>query len=366
MNIQKLQLSHFRNYSSASFSFDPDTVHILYGKNAQGKTNLLEAIYFLSHLRSWRTSRTTSLIEHGEQSFIADCVLETKNHTEELRAVCSAKKKNLFRSDKSVHTFSSFVGILNAVLFSPDDLALFSAPPKSRRQFMDMEMVKLSRSYTNTLSMFQKLLKDRSAALKAWKPDKVLIEAITNQMISAQSILIAQRASFVKMLEEEAGKFLPLFSDRNEQLEIRYKTCADPGQDLKAQLEEIYKTTYERDLYAKTTSAGAHKDDLEFYLDGRLITQTASQGQRRSVMLALKLGLCEIIHQKTGQYPVLLLDDVFSELDDTRKARFSAALPEKMQIFITCAEPIEPTWFLRPVKFCTVDHGVIKEGIFDV
>ena len=366
MNLQKLKLSDYRNFESASFSFDSNTIHVFWGKNAQGKTNLIEAIYFLSHLRTWRTSKNGSLIRHGSSAFRLEGTIETKGRRENLRTVFTQGKKFLFRNEKPVTTFSNFVGILNAVLFSPDDLALFSDPPKERRKFMDMELVKLSRSYTDRLASFQKLLKQRSVILKSYRPDHTLLDTVTDQMIQAETVLIQQRNAFIQLLEQEAQAVFPLFSEGKEKLSIRYKTCVDPAGDIPAQLKAAYAASQDKDLMMKTTAVGIHKDDLEFYLDDRLVTQTASQGQKRSIMLALKIGLCQVIQKKTGQYPVLLLDDVFSELDDSRKAGLIAAFPEDIQIFITTAEMVSPSWFTRPVKFYTVDHGVMKEGIFDV
>lgn len=231
---------------------------------------------------------------------------------------------------------------------------------------MDMELVKLSRTYTSVLSNFQKLLKERSAILKSWKPDDILLSAITTQMIDAQAVLIAQRHAFVKLLEAKASEVFPSFSQGQEQLSITYKSCVDPEGDIKAQLEAAYEKSKARDKQMKNTSVGIHKDDLEFRLNGKLITQTASQGQKRSVMLALRIGLCKVIKEKTGQYPILLLDDVFSELDESRRAGLIASFPEDIQIFITTADPVSPGWFKRPVKFYTVDHGKMREGIFDV
>lgn len=366
MNVQKLKLSDYRNFESASFSFDPDTIHVFWGKNAQGKTNLIEAIYFLSHLRTWRTSKNGSLIRHGQQSFRLEGTIETKGRRENLKTVFTQGKKYLFRNEKPVTTFSNFVGILNAVLFSPDDLTLYSDPPKERRKFMDMELVKLSRSYTDRLASFQKLLKQRSLILKSFRPDKTLLETVTHQMIEVETVLIQQREAFIRRLEEEAQAVFPLFSEGKEKLSIRYRTCVEPGDNISSALQSAYAKTLDKDLMMKTTAVGVHKDDLEFYLDDRLVTQTASQGQRRSIMLALKIGLCRVIQKKTGQNPVLLFDDVFSELDDSRKAGLIAAFPEEIQIFITTAEKVSPSWFTRPVKFYTVDHGVMKEGIFDV
>ncbi|MGM9960271.1 MAG: DNA replication/repair protein RecF [Allobaculum sp.] len=366
MNVQKLILSDYRNFEKASFSFDPDSIYILYGKNAQGKTNLIEAIYFLSHLRSWRTSKTPSLMRHGQESFTLECVVENSGRLETLKTIFSQGKKYLFRNGKPVSVFSNFVGILNAVLFSPDDLRLFSDPPKERRKMIDMELVKLSRSYTTVLSQFNKLLKERSTILKAWNVDRVLLKTITDQMIDAQVILIQQRAAFVKLLNEKANEIFPNFSEGEEELTLRYRTCVDPAKDIRSQLSAAYAKTLDKDLKMKTTAVGIHKDDLEFYLDGKLVTQTASQGQKRSIMLALKIALCQVIKAKGGHHPILLLDDVFSELDESRRAGLVAAFPQEIQIFITTAETVDPSWFDQPVHFYTVDHGVMKEGLFDV
>lgn len=366
MNIQKLKISHFRNYETASFSFEPSTITVLYGRNAQGKTNILEALYFLSHLRTWRTSKTASLPSHGQSAFALECVCESKGRRQTLRVMLDSAKKYLFADGNAVRTFSSFVGRLNAVLFCPDDLNLFSQPPKARRQFVDMEMVKLSKSYTTNLSSFQKLLKDRNALLKERTINEALLDACTAQMIEVQAVLLEKRARFIERLEKAADAVLPHFTDGKESLSIRYVTCADPGEDIRAQLKKLYEKTRQRDLLCKTTSAGIHKDDVEFFLDGHLVTQTASQGQKRSVMLSVKLGLCEMIQEVSGQYPVLLLDDVFSELDDLRRVRLIQSLPEQMQIFITTADRVSPAWFDRDVQFFTVNHGEIKEGIYDV
>lgn len=367
MNIQKLKFSHFRNYDSASFSFEPAMIHVLFGRNAQGKTNILEGIYYLSHLRSFRTLKTGSLIEHDEHAFSIECLVERKTRLEDLRIYVEDHKKRLFRYGSPVPTASSFVGIVNAILFCPDDLNLFSSSPSKRRQFMDMELVKLSRTYTSTLSHYQKLLKDRNAALKAFHPDSLLIETLGVQMAKEARILIEQRASFLSLLEEKANEVLPVFSESAETLQIRYKTSVETdSENLEEALLEAYEKSIKKDKQTKNTSVGIHRDDIEFILNRKLLTQTASQGQKRTVLLALKIGLAKIIEEKSGQYPIMLLDDVFSELDNLRKAALIASLPKNMQVFITTSEELSPALFNRPVKFYTVENAKMKEGIYHV
>ncbi|MCF0245780.1 MAG: DNA replication/repair protein RecF [Ileibacterium sp.] len=366
MNIKKLRFAHFRNYELASFSFDPNNIHVLYGRNAQGKTNILESIFFLSHLRSFRTSKMQSLIQHDHDAFTIEAEIEKKGRTEDLKIQAAPSKKKLFRYGNPVPTASSFVGIVNAILFCPDDLSLFSDSPKERRQFMDIELVKLSKSYTAKLSRYQKLLKDRNNALKANPVNSLLIETYTQQMIEDQMVLIPQRESFLQELEKKANEILPYFSNKKETLTIRYKTFVNPQKDLKEQLEKHYQDSLAKDRMYKTTSFGIHKDDIEFVLNGKVLRQTASQGQKRSVLLALKLAIAKIIKEKSGEYPILLLDDVFSELDPTRRAALIGQLPEDMQIFITTTDQVNPAWFDRPARFYTVENGKMKEGIYDI
>ena len=161
MNVEKLTCFHFRNYETMSFSFVPKCIHFLYGKNAQGKTNLIEAIYFLSHLRSFRTNQMDSMIMHGCNEFCVQAIVE-----------------------------SNFIGIENAILFCPDDLSLFTSSPKNRRRFIDLELMKLSKTYTSTLSSYQKLLKQRNQALKQSNIDECLVQIYLDQMIEVQSVII--------------------------------------------------------------------------------------------------------------------------------------------------------------------------------
>lgn len=357
MNVLELKLSSFRGYARESLAFQPETVHILQGKNAQGKTNLVEALYFLSHLRSFRTTQIRDMVRYGSHEFALEARIEHGDRTETLRAVFEDGHKYLFRFNDPVRSFSAFIGILNAVLFCPDDLFLFGAAPAVRRKFMDAEISKLSHTYTASLSQFQKLLKERNTVLKQMPADRTLVQAITQQMISLQIPLIRQRHAFIQKLSEKAGTLYPFFSDHQETLQVEYETFADPAGDLEAGLPAIFQEDLERDLRWGNTAHGIHKDDLIFLLDGKPVAATASQGQKRSILLALKLALCDLIKEQSGEYPVLLLDDVFSELDPGRRQKLIDLLPEKMQIFITTAEPVEADWTGHQVRKLTVENG---------
>ena len=356
MNVEKLTCFHFRNYETMSFSFTPKCIHFLYGKNAQGKTNLIEAIYFLSHLRSFRTNQLDSMIMHGCKEFCVQATVESNHRKEELKVIVDHQKKHLFRFQNPVKKYSDFIGIENAILFCPDDLSLFTSSPKNRRRFIDMELMKLSKTYTVTLSSYQKILKQRNQALKQSKVDECLVQIYLDQMIDVQKIIMKQRNEFLNSLMIKARELYPFFSNEKEYIDAKYITFIDLDGDMK----EAYAKVFEKEKKYHQTLIGIHRDDILFELNGRPVCEVASQGQKRSFVLALKLGLAQIIYEKSGQYPILLLDDVFSELDNLRKRQLIEKLPNDMQIFITTTERLNMHWN-REVRFYDIEQGRIKE-----
>ena len=361
MNVEKLTCFHFRNYESMSFSFAKDCIHFLYGKNAQGKTNLIESIYFLSHLRSFRTNQLTSMIMDGFENFCVAATIESHHRKEELKVVVNHQKKHLFRFQNPVKKYSDFIGIENAILFCPDDLNLFTQSPKHRRRFIDMELMKISKTYTSTLSKYQKLLKERNQTLKQNNVDEFLLDIYLEQMIDAQMIVIRQRNQFLIELMQKARDLYPFFSDKEEYIDAKYETFIDVDDNMKTHMKEIYEKNKKKEILYHQTLAGVHRDDILFTLNGKPVSEIASQGQKRSFLLALKLGLAQIIFEKTKEYPILLLDDVFSELDESRKRQLLEKLPRNMQIFITTTEKVDMDWN-RPVRFYDIENGNIKEA----
>lgn len=359
MNVETLHLENFRNYRSSTLTFYQRGIHCLYGQNAQGKTNVLEALYCLSYIQSFRTRSSQALIRQGEMFYRLQAKITSRNQKKDLCMIGQGNKKHLFLFQDPVSKYSQFVGVLNAILFCPDDMDLFRNAPRLRRRFMDLEMVKLSKSYTSTLSHYQAVLKERNQALKQSKVDRILVDTYTSQLIQDQKTIIEQRSRFAKRLEDHAKALYPFFSKEKESLRIEYSTFVDVDQDLIKQLEHAYDQSYLKDLQYKQTTIGIHRDDLLFKLGNHLLTEVASQGQKRSVLLAVKLALCQMIYEKTYEYPILLLDDVFSELDANRQRQFVMHLPKDMQIFITSTYPIEMRD--RDVYLYQVNQGEIKE-----
>ena len=296
------------------------------------------------------------------ENMLIESKIESHNRNSKLKVVVSDQKRHLFYNDNSVKKFSDFVGIVNAISFCPDDILLFQASPKLRRNFVDMELIKLSKKYTSTLSHYQKTLKDRNIALKQDVMDDNLIQIYTDQMVDDEIVIIQQRESFISNLMEYARKLYPFFSKEKEYIDAKYITFVDTSKDLKEKIVKSYENTILKDKKYKQTNIGIHRDDIQFLLNGEDVSEVASQGQKRSFLLALKLGLSQMVFEKTGQYPILLLDDVFSELDEFRKRELIRILPKQMQIFITTVEKIDLSWFKnRNVLFYEVENGFVKE-----
>lgn len=362
MNILELKFYHFRNYDKASFSFEPKHIILLKGDNAQGKTNIIEAIYFLAHLRSFRTNAIANLCMHNEHDFFVQAKLESQNRKEEIRVSVENQKKRLFHFDDPVRKFSDFVGICNAILFCPDDLNLFTSSPGDRRKFIDMELVKLNPDYTFALNEYQKLLKLKNAALKQEFIDWNLVHVYTQKMAEIQTEIIEARNAFIQDLMRISQDLYPFFSKQEEKISAKYKTFVSPEEEnLALQIDKILQEDLNTEKFTRVTYHGIHKDDIIFYLNGEPVSASASQGQKRSFLLALKIGLAHMIYQKTGEYPIMLLDDVFSELDPSRKTSLIENLPKEMQIFITSAEDIDFSIYDRPYSVFHVEKGQVKK-----
>ena len=300
------------------------------------------------------------MIMHGCNEFCVQATVESNHRKEELKVIVDHQKKHLFRFQNPVKKYSDFIGIENAILFCPDDLSLFTSSPKNRRRFIDIELMKLSKTYTATLSSYQKMLKQRNQALKQGKVDDCLVQIYLEQMIDVQSIIMKQRNEFINSLMIKARELYPFFSNEKENIEAKYMTFIDLDGDMKSHMKEAYDKVFDKEKKYHQTLIGIHRDDILFELNGKPVCEVASQGQKRSFVLALKLGLAQIIYEKSGQYPILLLDDVFSELDDFRKQQLIEKLPKNMQIFITTTEKLNMQWN-REVRFYDIEQGRIKE-----
>ena len=345
MIIKRIALNGFRNYEWDTAEFDSGT-NVISGQNAQGKTNLLEAVYMLSCGRSFRTRFDRELVGFGFSSaeILAEVLSHEREQTIRIQLQPGQAKKITVNGVKK--TAGELSQVVNAVLFCPDDLNLIKEGAAVRRRLMDNAISQIRPRYAEFLSEFNKLYEHKTRILKDWREKPSLLDTLdefSDGMCRASAQLIRYRAAFAARLNQAAGPIHWEFSGQGEELEIRYKTVSTV-KDPFASAREIYYDICEhreRHRQAELDSAqcltGAHKDDLEIYINGSAARSFASQGQTRTAALSMKLAEREIFLAETGEYPILLLDDVLSELD-TRRQEFVLNRIGGGQTLISCCE----------------------------
>jgi recF protein len=345
MIVKRIALNCFRNYGFETADFNAGT-NVICGRNAQGKTNLLEAVYMLSTGRSFRTRFDRELVSFGADG--ADILAEVFSHEREqsinLRLSTGRPKRILVNSVKK--TASELADTVNTVLFCPDDLNLIKEGAAVRRRLMDNAISQIRPRYAEILSDFNKLYENKTRILKDWRDKPALLDTLddfSDGMARASAQLIRYRAAFAMRLSEAAAPIHRDFSDGLEELSIQYKTVSSvkdpfaPAKEIYYDICEHQERHREAELESAQCLTGAHKDDLEINVNGKPARAFASQGQTRTAALSLKLAEREIFLKETGEYPILLLDDVLSELD-ARRQEFVLNRIGGGQTLITCCE----------------------------
>ncbi|MEA5151194.1 MAG: DNA replication/repair protein RecF [Oscillospiraceae bacterium] len=345
MRINRIALNGFRNYEFESANFESGT-NVISGQNAQGKTNLLESVYMLSCGRSFRTRFDRELVgfEYSSADILADVFSHEREQTVNIRLRPGQPKKILVNGVKKAA--GELSGVVNVVLFCPDDLNLIKEGAAERRRLMDNAISQIRPRYAELLSDFNRLYEHKLRILKDWHEKPSLLDTLdefSDGMCRATAQLIRYRASFVARLNEAAPPIHREFSGEGETLDIKYSTVSTV-RDVFASAKEIYYDVcehQERHRQAELDSAqcltGAHKDDLDISINGRSARSFASQGQTRTAALSIKLAEREIFLSETGEYPILLLDDVLSELD-VKRQEFVLNRIGGGQTLITCCE----------------------------
>lgn len=347
MKLDRLSLRNFRNYESLESAFSPG-VNLIVGDNAQGKTNLLEAVFYLSTGRSFRTRREMELILFHREFADLEGTVTDQARQQNLRAVLFAgrKPRQLFLNGVKKKSHGEMNGILTTVLFCPEDLMVLKAGAAARRRFLDQALCQLRPRYEAALVEYNRILEQKSRILRDRFENASLLEVLpeySRRLCQVGAILISYRARFLKSLGEAATRFHQEFSGGRETLEIPYRTVStveDPFAPLPA-LEQALLTHLDSHYGAELESAqcltGPHKDDFDALLDGLSLKSYGSQGQTRTAAISLKLAQRELARRDTGEEPVLLLDDVLSELDPGRQD-FVLNQIQSGQVFITCCE----------------------------
>ena len=333
MVIETLKLENFRNYEALDLSLDAGT-NIFFGDNAQGKTNILESVYLCGTTKSHKGARDRDMIRFDREE--AHICMELRKHAGLYKIdmhLRKSKAKGIAINGVPIRRAAELLGIGNFVFFSPEDLGIIKNGPGQRRRFMDLELCQLSKVYLSHLSNYNKILNQRNRLLKdaAWHPEYMdTLDIWVAQMARYGRQVIEEREAFVERLGEIIRPVHEKLTGSRERICLRYESDT-PGPEL----EERIRRMRERDLRMKTTQCGPHRDDLAFLVNDVDIRKFGSQGQQRTAALSLKLAEIELVKQEIRDNPVLLLDDVLSELDRNRQHYLLDSIKE-IQTLITC------------------------------
>lgn len=333
MIVKQIELNNFRNYEILSLPLSEE-INILYGDNAQGKTNILEAIYLCSTTKSHKGSKDREMIRLGTDEAHVRMQLKKADipHKVDMH-LKKNKSKGVAIDGIPIRKSSELFGLMNVVFFSPEDLSMMKNGPGERRRFMDLELCQLNQWYLIYLSNYNKILMQRNNLLKQVGYNKKLMETMEvwdSQLLEYGTHIIKARANFLEELNLLVGGIHERLSGGKETLTVSYEPSV-----VAEFYEEKLKLSLERDVYQKATGYGPHRDDIVFFIGGENVKLFASQGQQRTAALSLKLAEIELVKRKIGENPVLLLDDVLSELDRKRQRHLLDGI-EGIQTVITC------------------------------
>ena len=324
MYLERLAVINFRNYKQLDVKFNKG-INYLIGKNGVGKTNLLEAIYYLSNLESFRSNEDKNLINEFKGQFRLESIVDSIDY----RLTIASGFKELQIDGIEYKKYREYLGNVNVIEFIPMQVYLFKDSPKDRRKFIDKELSKIDKEYLEKLLVYNKLIKQRNELLKTSDTYKdKLFEVIDEKLAELQTYIIDKRREFLIELEENVKKI-------NNEFEIKLKYNSFISDVTKENILKKYKEVYLKDKEKMVTSIGVHRDDFTMYINNIEIANYASQGEQRYCVLLLKLALAKLIKEKINKDPIIILDDVFSELDESRKEKVYEILKEYEQVFIS-------------------------------
>lgn len=333
MYIESIELSKYRNYDSASVTFGEHT-NILYGDNAQGKTNILESVYIAATTKSHRGTKDKDVIKLGEDESHIRLFVSKKDISHKIDMHLRKNKNKAVAIDGiPIRRATELYGLLNVIFFSPEDLSIIKNGPSERRRFMDMELCQISRLYYQNLSAYNRILGQRNNLLRQIVFNKSLMDTLdvwNVQLVEYGKKLIRERKNFICMMNELIGDIHSRLTSDKEKLEIVYDCNVDVDN-----FEKILEEKLDTDLKYSSTQAGPHRDDISFVINGIDARKYGSQGQQRTVALSLKMAEIKLVKNIINDSPVLLLDDVMSELDTKRRNALIDEIKD-IQTIITC------------------------------
>lgn len=361
MYLKRVELKNFRNYSSLKISFNKG-INIIYGNNAQGKTNLLESIYVLALTNTFRNVSDTDLIMKNRNFFNIKGILKNSKLDTTLYITYDNVKKHMLIDDSEITKVSSYISSMNTILFTPDDLDIIKGPPLVRRKFLNTELSQLYSNYYILLNEYEKILKMRNDYIKSGNIDINYYDIITSFLIEKDILIFKIRKKFIERINNYADEIFKNITGLSG-FKIVYKPNLDYSEyDYdKNKILEVFKDKYESEYKFLSTFYGIHKDDFEFYLGDSNLKLYGSQGQMRISVLTLKLSEIEIFKKWKNSTPILLLDDVFSEIDEIKNNNLLNYLSRDLQVIITAVSLNSfNKEILSKAKVFRIESGKIK------
>ena len=337
MWISKVKVNNFRNYNEQEIELEKN-VNVFYGENAQGKTNIIEAIFLCSMGKSFRAKQDKEMIKLNSQNAVVEVEFQKIDRDGKIK-IQLGNKKIVYVNGIKIKKLSELLGNLNVVMFNPDDINILKGGPQNRRRFLDIMISQLKPNYMHTLSLYSKTIEQRNNYLRQikeeQKPESML--DIWDEELSGYAVIISKyRKDFMEKVKSKIKKIHSEITDNKEDIEIEYLTECDDREKYLSLLKQRRKL----DIIKGYTTKGIHRDDFMIYINGKQLSIYGSQGQHRTAMLSLKLSEVNIVEDEIGEKPILLLDDFMSELDQKRRNHFLEKINDT-QVIITCTDKID-------------------------
>ncbi len=352
MYIKTIKLNNFRNYTNQKIDLQKG-INLFVGDNAQGKTNILEAVFLCAIGKSFRAKKEKELIKIGEENSKIEIEFEKSDRDGKIKIEID-DKKNVFVNNIKQNKLSDILGNINIVMFSPDDIEILKSGPAKRRRFLNILISQLRPKYVYCLNMYLKTLEQRNNYLRQIKLEnkpKEMLEIWDEKLAEYANYVYEYRNEFIEKIKSKISKIHNDITDNKEEIKIKYITdCIDKEKYLQS-----LKDSWEQDIQKGYTGKGIHRDDIYIFINGKQVNIYGSQGQNRTVILSLKLSELEIVYEEIGEYPILLLDDFMSELDGKRRENLLKGI-SNTQILITCtdeftiSEKMCKTYFIKNGK----------------
>ena len=365
MQITELKLINFRNYSEQVFVFCP-TKNVIIGNNGEGKTNIVEAIYYLSITKSFRTMNDDVVIKSGEERTTIEGTIKDKI-TNKYKIMIGKDGKKVFIDQNQIQRLSDYISQIKIVLFNPEDLKLIKDNPSTHRKLINMELSILNNNYLKLLSSYNKILKQRNTYLKSMMVNGMIprdyLDILTNKLIGFGIEIHRLREKFVNEINEYVGKNYQRIT-KKEGLSLKY--LSDYEGLNKEGISKKYESLYKKDLNYGKTHFGIHLDDYVFYFGPHQAKDFLSEGEQKNVVISFKLAEVNVFHNETGTMPILILDDLFSELDQDKITKIIRFFKKSIQIFITTTDLSKVNdKILNKARVFTLKNGKIKEKTYE-